>query len=51
MMIAIRHWIDFWIIIIFFLFEGVIATHKITASSPDTDLPTVQGLRVGNLLN
>ncbi|TNN72686.1 Pyrroline-5-carboxylate reductase 2 [Liparis tanakae] len=24
---------------------GVIATHRITASSPDTDLPTVQGLR------
>lgn len=26
--------------------KGVIATHRITASSPDTDLPTVQGLRV-----
>lgn len=25
---------------------GVIATHRITASSPDTDLPTVSGLRV-----
>ncbi|XP_030201627.1 pyrroline-5-carboxylate reductase 1, mitochondrial [Gadus morhua] len=24
---------------------GVLATHKITASSPDTDLPTVHGLR------
>lgn len=28
-----------------FTAAGVIATHKITASSPDTDLPTVQGLR------
>lgn len=27
-------------------FQGVIATHKITASAPDRDLPTVQGLRV-----
>lgn len=27
-------------------FPGVIATHRITASSPDTDLPTVAGLRV-----
>lgn len=26
--------------------SGVIATHRITASSPDTDLPTVSGLRV-----
>lgn len=25
---------------------GVIAAHRITASSPDTDLPTVSGLRV-----
>lgn len=30
--------------------QGVIATHKITASSPDTDLPTVQQLRVRSLL-
>ncbi|KAG7491191.1 hypothetical protein MATL_G00000300 [Megalops atlanticus] len=28
-----------------FTAAGVIATHKITASSPDTDLPTVSGLR------
>uniref|UniRef100_A0A3Q3GKC2 pyrroline-5-carboxylate reductase n=1 Tax=Labrus bergylta TaxID=56723 RepID=A0A3Q3GKC2_9LABR len=28
-----------------FTAAGVIATHRITASSPDTDLPTVQGLR------
>ncbi|XP_035763967.1 pyrroline-5-carboxylate reductase 1a isoform X2 [Neolamprologus brichardi] len=28
-----------------FTAAGVIATHKITASSPDTDLPTVQQLR------
>nr|XP_057904635.1 pyrroline-5-carboxylate reductase 2-like [Doryrhamphus excisus] len=28
-----------------FTAAGVIASHKITASSPDTDLPTVQGLR------
>lgn len=28
-----------------FAAAGVIATHRITASSPDTDLPTVQGLR------
>lgn len=27
-------------------FQGVVATHKITASAPDRDLPTVQGLRV-----
>lgn len=27
-------------------FQGVIATHKITASAPERDLPTVQGLRV-----
>lgn len=26
--------------------SGVIAAHRITASSPDTDLPTVSGLRV-----
>lgn len=26
--------------------SGVIAAHRITASSPDTDLPTVTGLRV-----
>lgn len=26
--------------------SGVIAAHRITASSPDTDLPTVAGLRV-----
>ncbi|NWW30953.1 P5CR1 reductase, partial [Panurus biarmicus] len=26
-------------------FAGVLASHKITASSPDTDLPTVSGLR------
>lgn len=25
---------------------GVISAHRITASSPDTDLPTVAGLRV-----
>lgn len=31
-------------------FEGVIATHKITASAPDRDLATVQGLRVGKHL-
>ncbi|KAK0137732.1 Pyrroline-5-carboxylate reductase 1, mitochondrial [Merluccius polli] len=31
--------------VVFISFKGVIATHKITASSPDTDLPTVQGLR------
>uniref|UniRef100_A0A9J7YLV9 Pyrroline-5-carboxylate reductase catalytic N-terminal domain-containing protein n=1 Tax=Cyprinus carpio carpio TaxID=630221 RepID=A0A9J7YLV9_CYPCA len=29
----------------FFTAAGVIATHRITASSPDTDLPTVIGLR------
>ncbi|KAL7378917.1 hypothetical protein ABVT39_020745 [Epinephelus coioides] len=29
----------------YLLQAGVIATHRITASSPDTDLPTVQGLR------
>lgn len=29
-----------------FTAAGVIATHRITASSPDTDLPTVLGLRV-----
>uniref|UniRef100_G3PAU0 Pyrroline-5-carboxylate reductase n=1 Tax=Gasterosteus aculeatus aculeatus TaxID=481459 RepID=G3PAU0_GASAC len=28
-----------------FTAAGVIATHRITASSPDTELPTVQGLR------
>ncbi|XP_061829398.1 pyrroline-5-carboxylate reductase 1, mitochondrial-like [Nerophis lumbriciformis] len=28
-----------------FTAAGVIASHKITASSPETDLPTVQGLR------
>ncbi|XP_041672904.1 pyrroline-5-carboxylate reductase 1a [Cheilinus undulatus] len=28
-----------------FTSAGVIAAHRITASSPDTDLPTVQGLR------
>ncbi|XP_077384062.1 pyrroline-5-carboxylate reductase 1, mitochondrial-like isoform X1 [Festucalex cinctus] len=28
-----------------FTAAGVIAAHRITASSPDTDLPTVQGLR------
>uniref|UniRef100_A0A668VV88 pyrroline-5-carboxylate reductase n=1 Tax=Oreochromis aureus TaxID=47969 RepID=A0A668VV88_OREAU len=28
-----------------FTAAGVIATHRITASSPDTDLPTVSGLR------
>lgn len=27
-------------------FAGILAAHKITASSPDTDLPTVSGLRV-----
>lgn len=31
---------------IFFCRSGVIATHRITASSPDTDLPTVIGLKV-----
>lgn len=30
-----------------FLFSGILAAHKITASAPDTDLPTVAGLRVG----
>ena len=30
----------------FLFFKGVLATHKINASSPDTDLPTVHGLRV-----
>ncbi|KAK4811968.1 hypothetical protein QYF61_022964 [Mycteria americana] len=29
-----------------FTAAGVLAAHKITASSPDTDLPTVSGLRV-----
>lgn len=28
-----------------FTAAGVLAAHKITASSPDTDLPTVSGLR------
>ena len=32
--------------VMFIYFKGVLATHKITASSPDTDLPTVHGLRV-----
>ena len=32
------------------LLQGVIATHRITASSPDTDLLTVQQLRVGRRL-
>lgn len=31
----------------FFLFSGILAAHKITASAPDTDLPTVAGMRVG----
>lgn len=30
--------------------QGVIATHRITASSPDTELPTVQQLRVGTYI-
>lgn len=33
-------------VLLLICFSGVIAANRITASSPDTDLPTVSGLRV-----
>uniref|UniRef100_A0A3Q2DQ56 Uncharacterized protein n=1 Tax=Cyprinodon variegatus TaxID=28743 RepID=A0A3Q2DQ56_CYPVA len=33
-----------------FWVAGVIATHRITASSPDTEIPTVQQLWVGYIV-